>query len=142
MGRVALPEMRRLGYDDRLAAASVAAGGTLGVLIPPSIILVIYGLLTAQSIGALFMAALLPGVLGALLYMLAVVAQTRLEPTLAPPGARLAMQQRWRALREVWGVALLFAAVVGGIYLGWFSPTEAAAVGASGRSCSRCWAVR
>jgi tripartite ATP-independent transporter DctM subunit len=130
MGRVALPEMRRLGYDDRLAAGSVAAGGTLGILIPPSIILVIYGLLTAQSIGALFMAALLPGVLGTLLYMAAIAAQTRIDPSLGPPGQRLGARQRWRALREIWGVALLFAAVVGGIYLGWFSPTEAAAVGA------------
>jgi tripartite ATP-independent transporter DctM subunit len=132
MGRVALPEMRRLAYDDRLAAASVAAGGTLGVLIPPSIILVVYGLLTAQSIGALFMAALLPGVLATLLYTVAVVVQTRIDPTLGPPGARFVARQRWRALREVWGVALLFAVVVGGMYLGWFSPTEAAAVGAAG----------
>jgi TRAP-type mannitol/chloroaromatic compound transport system permease large subunit len=103
-----------------------------GLLIPPSIILVVYGLLTAQSIGTLFMAALLPGMLATLLYMVAVVVQTRIDPTLGSPGVRLVMGQRWRALREVWGVALLFAAVVGGMYLGWFSPTEAAAVGAAG----------
>jgi tripartite ATP-independent transporter DctM subunit len=132
MGRVAMPEMRRHGYDDRLAAAAVAAGGTLGVLIPPSIILVIYGLLTETSIGALFMAALIPGLLGTLLYALAVLAQVRLNPALGPAGPRLDGSARLRALSRVWGVALLFVLVIGGIYWGWFSPTEAAAVGAFG----------
>jgi tripartite ATP-independent transporter DctM subunit len=132
IGRVAMPEMRRHGYDDRLAAASVAAGGTLGVLIPPSIILVIYGLLTETSIGALFMAALIPGLLGTLLYALAIIVQTRIAPALGPAGPRRDWLTRLSALSRVWAVALLFFLVIGGIYWGWFSPTEAAAVGAGG----------
>ena len=132
MGKVAMPEMRRRGYDEGLASASVAAGGTLGVLIPPSIILVIYALMTGQSIGALFVAALIPGLLGTLLYMASIAVQVRLRPGLGPAGERLGWRARFAVLREVRGVALLFALVIGGIYLGWFSPTEAAAIGAFG----------
>ncbi|WP_440995832.1 TRAP transporter large permease [Arhodomonas sp. SL1] len=132
MSRVALPEMRRKGYAESLAAASVAAGGTLGVLIPPSIILVIYALLVQESIGALFAAALIPGVLGTVLYMLAVYLRTRLNPALGPPGERRNARQRLRAFYRTWDVALLFVVVIGGIYAGLFSPTEAAAVGAAG----------
>lgn len=132
MCRVSLPEMRRHGYDDRLAAGSIAAGGTLGVLIPPSILLVLYGILTELSIGRLFLAALLPGALATLLYMAAVAIQTRLNPALGPAAERMSWSERLRAIKDVWGIALLFALVLGGIYLGWFSPTEAAAVGAFG----------
>jgi tripartite ATP-independent transporter DctM subunit len=132
MGRVALPEMRRRGYDDRLASASIAAGGTLGVLIPPSIVLAVYGLMTEQSIGELFAAALLPGLVGTLLYMAAISVQTWRNPRLGPAGEPFTAGKRLAAVREVWGVALLFAVVIGGMYLGWFSPTEAAAVGAFG----------
>ena len=132
MARVALPEMRRYGSRDSLAAGAGAAGGTLGVLIPPSVILVIYALVTGQSIGALFAAALLPGLLGTLLYMAAVSLYLRLDPTAGPAGRRFTAAERLRALAETWPVLLLFALVIGGIYLGWFSPTEAAAVGAAG----------
>ncbi len=132
MGRVAVPEMRRAGYADSLASASVAAGGTLGVLIPPSIILVIYGLLTETSIGALFVAAIVPGILGAVLYALAVRVAVAGRPERAPAGARTGWRERRAALSGVWSVALLFALVIGGIYFGLFSPTEAAAVGAAG----------
>lgn len=132
MARVAYPEMERRGYDPGLAAASIAAGGTLGVLIPPSILLVLYGLLTEQSIGELFAAALLPGVLATGLYMAAVSLTLRLFPHLAPPGEAADPRERRRALREVRPVALLFVVVIGGIYVGLFSPTEAAAVGAAG----------
>jgi tripartite ATP-independent transporter DctM subunit len=132
MGRVALPEMRRHGYDDRLASAAIAAGGTLGVMIPPSIILVVYGLMTQQSIGALFSAAILPGLVGTVLYMAAIGVQVWRDPALGPAGSRLGKAQRAKALRDVWPVAGLFSLVIGGIYLGWFSPTEAAAVGAFG----------
>ncbi len=132
IGRVAMPEMRRYRYDDSLSAAAVAAGGTLGVLIPPSILLVIYGLLTQTSIGQLFIAAIIPGLLGALLYGLAIVLRVRLRPELAPPAARTPWVERLRLFRGVWPVLALFAAVIGGIYAGWFSPTEAAAVGATG----------
>lgn len=132
MCRVSLPEMRRHGYDDRLAAGSIAAGGTLGVLIPPSILLVLYGILTELSIGRLFLAALLPGALATLLYMAAVSVQTRLNPSLGPAAERMPWGERLVVLKDVWGIVLLFALVLGGIYLGWFSPTEAAAVGAFG----------
>lgn len=139
MCRVAYPEMRSRGYDPGLAAASVAAGGTLGVLIPPSILLVIYGLLTEQSIGALFAAALLPGILATALYMLSVTLALRLRPGLAPPGTPVDRTERRRTLRAVRPVALLFLVVVGGIYGGVFSPTEAAAVGAVG-TAELAWA--
>lgn len=132
MGRVALPEMRRLNYDDRLASASVAAGGTLGVMIPPSILFVIYGLMTEQSIGKLLAAGILPGVLGTGLYMLAVGFATARDPKLGPPAPRVPWRERIAALKNVWSVALLFFVVLGGMYFGWFSPTEAAAVGAFG----------
>lgn len=132
IGRVAMPEMRRYGYDDSLSSASVAAGGTLGVLIPPSIILVIYGLLTQTSIGGLFIGAILPGILGTLLYMLAVWFWVRWKPDLAPPAARTPMRERFAMLPRVAPVVLLFGTVIGGIYTGYFSTTEAAAVGAVG----------
>jgi tripartite ATP-independent transporter DctM subunit len=129
---VALPEMRRYGYDDRLASGAIAAGGTLGILIPPSIILVVYSLLTQESLGKLFIAALVPGALGTLLYALGVVVQTRINPALGPAGPRTPWDERLRVTLRVWPVLGLFALVMGGIYAGWFSPTEAAAVGAAG----------
>ncbi|MBK0328977.1 TRAP transporter large permease [Rhodobacteraceae bacterium F11138] len=132
IGRVALPEMKRHGYDASLSTATVAAGGTLGVLIPPSILLVIYGLLTQSSIGQLFIGALIPGLLGALLYATAVMTRVRIRPEIAPRSTRQGWGQRIRLLGRVWQVVLLFALVIGGIYVGWFSPTEAAAVGAVG----------
>lgn len=132
MGRVALPEMRAAGYDDRLSSASIAAAGTLGVLIPPSILLVIYGLLTEQSIGRLFSAAILPGLLATTLYGLAVVAQVRLNPSLAGAPLKRSGRHRLKALRGAWPAVMLFVAVIGGIQVGLFSPTEAAAVGAGG----------
>lgn len=132
IGRVALPEMRDRGYSDSLAAGSVAAGGTLGVLIPPSIILVIYGLIAEQSIGALFAAALVPGILAVVLYMIAIRLVIWRSPGSSRPAARLSARDRVIALKEVWDVLLLFVVVIGGIYSGLFSPTEAAAVGAGG----------
>ena len=132
IGRIAMPEMRSRNYDDRLASASVAAGGTLGIMIPPSIAFVIYGLMTETSIGALFIAGILPGILGMALYMGAVGWMTWRNPRLGPPGTRLAWAERLRELGKVWQVVLLFALVLGGMYLGWFAPTEAAGVGAFG----------
>ena len=132
IGRIALPEMKRAGYDDSLATATTAAGGTLGVLIPPSILLVIYGLLTQSSIGQLFIAALIPGLLGTVLYALAVYIRVRISPELAPLAPRANWGARFSQLGKIWPVVLLFGLVIGGIYLGWFTPTEAAAVGAVG----------
>jgi tripartite ATP-independent transporter DctM subunit len=132
MCRVALPEMRHRGYDDRIATAVIAAGGTLGIMIPPSIMFAIYGLLTETSIGKLFVAGLLPGLLGTVLYMSAVKVSTVIDPRVAPAGDRLPWRERGKALTEVWAVLLLFGAVIGGIYFGVFSPTEGAGVGAIG----------
>ena len=132
MCQVALPEMRRHGYDDRLATASIAAGGTLGVLIPPSVILVLYGILTETSIGQLFVAALIPGLVATLFYMGAIWVTVRRRPGYGPATERHDWPERLAVLRRVWSVLALFALVIGGMYLGWFSPTEAAAVGALG----------
>lgn len=132
MAQIALPEMRRYGYDDRLATGSVAAGGTIGILIPPSIIMVIYGLLTETSISQLFLAGFLPGLLTVAGFMLTIAVMTRVDPRLGPPGARSALRDRMLALRSVWGAAALFLLVIGGLYLGVFSPTEAASIGAVG----------
>jgi tripartite ATP-independent transporter DctM subunit len=132
IGRVALPEMRAAGYDDRLSAASIAAGGTLGVMIPPSILLIIYGLLTEQSIGKLFSAAIIPGILAALLYAICVAIVVRLDPKLVGLASTDKPRLEWNIIRKAWPVFAMFVVVIGGIQLGIFSPTEAAAVGAAG----------
>jgi len=132
MSKVAMPSMRRFGYSDALASGSIAAGGTLGILIPPSVLLVIYGILTQQSIGKLFAAGILPGLIGVLFYLFAVRYVTWRRPEQGPAGERQDWTQRMRALSKVWGVILLFALVMGGIYGGVFSPTEAAGIGAVG----------
>jgi tripartite ATP-independent transporter DctM subunit len=132
MAQIALPEMRRYGYDDRLATGSVAAGGTIGILIPPSIIMVIYGLLTETSISQLFLAGFLPGILTVAGFMLTIAVMTRIDPRLGPPGGRTGLRDRIVALRSVWGAAALFLLVIGGLYIGVFSPTEAASIGAVG----------
>lgn len=140
MSKVAMPEMRRFNYSDSLSTASIAAGGTLGILIPPSVILVIYGLLTETSIGKLFIAGVVPGLLGVLLYLLAVKFTVMRNPAAGPAGPRLRWLDRLRALGSVWTVLLLFFFVIGGLYgaLNFhplnltFSPTEAAGMGAAG----------
>ncbi|MCG3190236.1 MAG: C4-dicarboxylate TRAP transporter large permease protein DctM [Burkholderiaceae bacterium] len=132
MARVAMPEMRRYGYADSFAAGTIAAGGTLGILIPPSVIMVIYGIMTEQSIGALFAAGLLPGVIAAALYMTAAAIVTARAPQLGPPGERSTWPERRAALLDIWAVVALFALVMGGLYGGLFTATEAAGVGAMG----------
>ena len=132
MSKVAMPSMRRYGYDDGLAAGSIAAGGTLGILIPPSVILVIYGILTQTSIGKLFAAGVIPGAVAVIFYLLAVRWVTWRDPAKGPAGERTPWAERFRLLRSVWGVLTLFAIVMGGIYGGVFSPTEAAGIGAVG----------
>jgi tripartite ATP-independent transporter DctM subunit len=132
MARVAMPEMQRFHYAPAFAAGSVCAGATLGILIPPSVIMVIYGIMTEQSIGALFAAGVIPGLVALGFYMLASVWVTSRHPEYGPPGERASWAERLRALRSIWGVALLFAIVMGGMYGGFFTPTEAAGVGAMG----------
>ncbi|MHA6346801.1 TRAP transporter large permease [Roseivivax sp. CAU 1761] len=132
MSRVALPELRRYGYSGGFSTATLAAGGTLGILIPPSVILVIYAILTEQNIAKLFLAAFVPGILAALGYILAISIYVRVHPTAAGTREAVPMAERWRALADVWPVLTVFLLVVGGIYLGWFTPTEGAAVGAAG----------
>ncbi len=140
MSKVAMPQMRKYGYNDRLSTASIAAGGTLGILIPPSVILVIYGLLTETSIGKLFVAGIVPGLLGVAFYLLAVQWTVARAPDAGPAGERTRWGERMVALRDVWAVLLLFFLVIGGLYGVldvWplnltFSPTEAAGMGAAG----------
>ena len=130
--RVALPELRKYGYSGGFSTATLAAGGTLGILIPPSVILVIYAILTEQNIAKLFVAAFIPGLLAALGYMLTIAIYVRIYPDQAGTHARLPYADRFRSLFAVWPVLIVFALVVGGSYNGWFTPTEGAAVGAMG----------
>lgn len=140
MSKVAMPEMRKYGYADSLSTASIAAGGTLGILIPPSVILVIYGLLTETSIGQLFIAGIIPGMLGIGLYLVAVRYTVARNADAGPAGPRSDWGTRISALKGVWAVLLLFGLVIGGLYGAldfWpihlaFSPTEAAGMGAAG----------
>ena len=132
MSKVAMPPMRKYGYSDALATASIAAGGTLGILIPPSVILVIYGLLTESSIRELFAAGFIPGILGILLYLVAVRYVVWRDPSAGPAGEKTEWPERLQTMKGVWGVLLLFTIVMGGIYLGVFTPTEAAGIGAGG----------
>ena len=132
MAQVALPELRRYGYSGGLATGTLAAGGTLGILIPPSVVLVIYAILAEQNIAKLFVAAFVPGILAAIGYMIAIAIYVRIYPESAGSSPRQPYGERFRALFEVWPVLMVFLAVVGGIYLGWFTPTEGAAVGAAG----------
>ncbi|SOE16688.1 tripartite ATP-independent transporter DctM subunit [Hoeflea halophila] len=132
MGQVALPELKRYGYSGELATGALAAGGTLGILIPPSVILVIYAILTEQNIAKLFVAAFIPGILAAIGYMIAIAIYVRFKPGSAGQRERAPYSERFRSLIHVWPVLLVFIAVVGGIYGGIFTPTEAAAIGAFG----------
>ena len=132
MSQMAGPEMKRHGYSDALISGSIASGGTLGIIIPPSVILVIYGLLTEQSIGKLFMAGFLPGMLGILFYTLAVFFVVSRNPSLGPAGESTSWSDRLLALKDVWTTLALFVFVIGGIYIGLFSATEAAGMGAAG----------
>jgi tripartite ATP-independent transporter DctM subunit len=130
--KVAYPSMKRFGYSDRLAAGVVAGGGTLGIMIPPSTIMVIYGVFTETNIGKLFAAGIVPGILGATLLCGAVQYMTWRDPASGPPGERSSWRERLLALRDVWAVAALFLFVMGGIYGGAFTATEGAAMGAFG----------
>jgi tripartite ATP-independent transporter DctM subunit len=130
--KVAYPSMKRFGYSDRLAAGVVAGGGTLGIMIPPSTIMVIYGIFTETNIGKLFAAGIVPGIVGAILLCGAVQYMTWRDPRSGPPGERSTWRERYLALKDVWAVAVLFFFVMGGIYGGFFTATEGAAMGAFG----------
>jgi C4-dicarboxylate transporter DctM subunit len=130
MATVALPEMKRYGYDMGLATGTVAAAGSLGILIPPSVIFIVYGILTEQSIGKLFAAGILPGILLCLLFLLAIYLRVRKNPSLAPPGPKSSIGEKFRSFVGILETLILFALVMGGIFFGIFTPTEAAAIGA------------
>jgi tripartite ATP-independent transporter DctM subunit len=134
MGKVALPQMARYGYSDRLSTGALAAGGTIGVLIPPSVIMLIYGILTETSIGDLFIAGIIPGLLLTLFFMITVLVMIWIDPGAAPDvvTARSETAPRQSALKQVWATLVLFLTVIGGIYAGFFTPTEAAGFGAVG----------
>jgi C4-dicarboxylate transporter DctM subunit len=132
MGKVTLPEMKRYNYDPSLATACVASAGSLGILIPPSTILIIYGVITQESIGRLFAAGILPGLLLTALFAITITILCRFNPTLAPPGAKSTWKERIKSFGGVVEMLLLFALVMGGLFVGWFTPTEAGAAGAAG----------
>ncbi|MFY7915683.1 MAG: TRAP transporter large permease [Rubrivivax sp.] len=132
MSKVAYPSMQRLGYSDSLSTGVIACAGTLGIMIPPSTIMVIYGIVTETNIGQLFAAGVIPGIMTALLMMITVVLMAAHDPEHAPAGEKFSWAERLQALRGIWGVLLLVVVVLGGIYGGFFTATEGAGMGASG----------
>ncbi len=132
MGKVALPELRRLGYSGSLSTGALAAGGTLGILIPPSIILIIYSILTEQNIAKMFLAAFIPGIIAAVGYILAIAVVIRVSPEAGPALPVVPWRERFRLFLDIWHIVFVFTLMLSGIYLGWFTPTEGAAVGAAG----------
>jgi C4-dicarboxylate transporter, DctM subunit len=132
VGLVALPEMRKRDYSPALATGALAAGGTLGAMIPPSGALIVYGVVAEQSIGQLFTAAVVPGLSQALFYMITIYVICRIKPALGPPGPRAGWPERWRSLAAIADIGLLVGFVISGLAIGWFTPTEAASVGALG----------
>jgi tripartite ATP-independent transporter DctM subunit len=139
MAKVAYPSMKRFGYSDRLAAGAIAGGGTLGIMIPPSTIMVIYGVFTETNIGKMFAAGLLPGILGAILLCFAVQWSCWRDPEAGPPGERASWRERLVSLRDIWPVAALFTFVIGGLYGGLFTATEGAGMGAFGAMVFALW---
>lgn len=132
LGAIALPEMKKYNYDDGLATGAVAAGGSVGILIPPSVILIIYGIITEQSIGKLFLAGFIPGVMEAVFYIITIGYLTHFNPEHGPRGPKTTFKEKLKSLKKAWEVVFLFIVVIGGIYKGIFTPTEAAGVGAFG----------
>ncbi|MEK9646714.1 MAG: TRAP transporter large permease [Alphaproteobacteria bacterium] len=132
MGQVALPELKRYNYSGGLATGALAAGGTLGILIPPSIVLIIYAVMVEANVATLFQAAFIPGILAAIGYILAIAIVVRVFPDSGPAGPKTTFLRKWQALVEIWPVLVIFLLVMGGIYAGIFTPTEGAGVGATG----------
>lgn len=131
-GTIALPEMQKLDYSEKLATGCIAAGGTLGILIPPSSVLILYGILTEQSIGRLFIAGMIPGILLSLMFIGTIYIITKIYPEMGRPGPRYTIKQKISSLKNTWAIITLFLLVIGGLYAGWFTPTAAAGVGAFG----------
>ncbi len=132
MASVALPEMKRYNYDMELACGSVAAGGSIGMLIPPSVVFIVYGILTEQSVGKLFIAGIVPGVLIAVLFCLSIYISCKRRPHLGPTAPRVSLRKKLKALGGVSETLILFLVVIGGMFMGFFTPTEAASIGAAG----------
>ncbi|HSW57472.1 MAG TPA: TRAP transporter large permease [Dehalococcoidales bacterium] len=132
MSKVAFPEMKKFNYDEKMAAGTLAAGGTLGILIPPSMGFIMYAILTEQSIGALFMAGILPGLTEVLFYIVTIYILCRIDPSRGPAGPRTSLKSRLVSLKGIWAMLAVFGLVMGGIYTGLFTPSEAAAIGACG----------
>jgi len=132
MGTIVMPELRRHRYDSRLATGALAASGTLGILIPPSLIFIFYGIMTETSIGALFIAGIVPGVITALMFSAIILLRCVVDPKLGPKGMPASWRDRWIALRKLGPVTGLFVLIIGGIYAGIFTPTEAAGIGCAG----------
>ena len=132
LGAVALPEMKKYKYDDGLATGAIAAGGSVGILIPPSVILIIYGIITEQSIGKLFLAGFIPGIMETIFYIFTIWYLTYFKPHHGPRGPKTTGREKLVSLKNTWEVVILFLVVIGGIYRGWFTPTEAAGIGAFG----------
>ena len=132
MGKIAYPEMKRHNYEARLSTGIIAAGGTLGILIPPSMGFILIGILTQLSIGKLFIAGIIPGILEVLFYIVTVYILCKLRPQLGPPSPMTTIRQKFGSLKSTWPVVLLFLLVIGGIYGGVFTPTEAGGIGAFG----------
>ena len=132
MGRVALPELKRYGYDDKVSTGCVAAGGTMATMIPPSVLMVVYGFIAEESIGALLLAGIIPGLLEAVSYVIMLLVRFRLNPALGPPIRGITWPDRLRSVRGVWGMLVLVVLVMGSIYTGIATPTEAAGIGALG----------
>lgn len=142
LGRVALPEMRKYGYIDSFSTSSIVASSGLSVLIPPSIPMIVYGMLTESNIAELFIAGILPGILLAILFMITILLLTRINPKLGPAGARSSWRVRFSSLKLIWPTVALFLLVLGGIYLGWVTPTEAGALGAFGTLILTAFIIR
>jgi len=139
MSKVAMPQMRRYGYADSLATGTIASGGTLGIIIPPSINLVLFGIMTGTDVGKLFIAGIIPGIMTIGLYLVTIWIVTSIKPELGPPAEFVPLKERFSRLKRIGAIGALFILIIGGIYVGLFTPTEAGAIGAFGAFLFALW---